>query len=365
MKARLDDRPFAYWAGEQDRIAGEIRRIDAIEPEWTAAGPHVADLRVTAARAEREVLEKRKAVRTEDERVRPALPIAASRRSDAAHTLQSATADLDRKTTELAGIEADGLALDERVSRVAELRRKADSADEESSDIRKNLDSFDPKLPAELEDARARKRELDAQTSALSAQIRDADASQRALLGQASYATLALAEERISDLEAEIANHESQREGVRLLTETLKWHRDNALRGVPGPVAAGVQRLAAEFAGRSVGEIVLADDFRADGVIPEWGGGRRNISIFSGGEQEQIHLAVRLALADHCAANEKQVMVLDDSLLNTDNLRLKRVFQAIESRRDKLQWIILTCHPERYESLRDVNRISLEQLARG
>jgi uncharacterized protein YhaN len=81
----------------------------------------------------------------------------------------------------------------------------------------------------------------------------------------------------------------------------------------------------------------------------------------SGGEQEQIHLAVRLALADVLTENEPFPVVLDDALLATDDARLGRTVELIEERRGRMQFLILTCHPERFSGLAGARLIRLGQ----
>jgi uncharacterized protein YhaN len=71
----------------------------------------------------------------------------------------------------------------------------------------------------------------------------------------------------------------------------------------------------------------------------------------SGGEQEQLYLVARLALAEVLAKHQRQLVVLDDVLNATDSGRLARLLNLMEEVSDRLQIIILTCHPERYRAL--------------
>ena len=78
----------------------------------------------------------------------------------------------------------------------------------------------------------------------------------------------------------------------------------------------------------------------------------------SGGEQELIHLAVRLALAENLTRSEKHMIVLDDVLLSTDDSRLALILNYLQRSQDRMQVVILTCHPERYGWLRDAQRVN-------
>jgi uncharacterized protein YhaN len=80
----------------------------------------------------------------------------------------------------------------------------------------------------------------------------------------------------------------------------------------------------------------------------------------SGGETEQIHLAVRLALAEVLTGNDRRFLVLDDILTATDTGRLARILSILEEAAQRLQLFILTCHPERYRGLSGAEFYDLE-----
>jgi len=53
-------------------------------------------------------------------------------------------------------------------------------------------------------------------------------------------------------------------------------------------------------------------------------------------------------------------VVLDDPLVDTDADRLSRALELIHERADRLQFVILTCHAERYLSLPQLASRQLE-----
>jgi uncharacterized protein YhaN len=87
-----------------------------------------------------------------------------------------------------------------------------------------------------------------------------------------------------------------------------------------------------------------------------------DLDCFSGGEREQIFLATRLALAMELARKERQFVVLDDVLVSTDAERMLRICKLLEKLTDRLQILVLTCHPERFTELRNANRIDLRRV---
>lgn len=100
-------------------------------------------------------------------------------------------------------------------------------------------------------------------------------------------------------------------------------------------------------------------------VRPDRAVGPGLVKQMSGGEREQIYLAARLALADVLARGERQLVVLDDVLTATDAGRLARVMGVLEEAAQRLQVLVLTCHPERYRGLTGANFVDLEAVVRG
>jgi uncharacterized protein YhaN len=72
-----------------------------------------------------------------------------------------------------------------------------------------------------------------------------------------------------------------------------------------------------------------------------------------------------LALAEILGKDERQMVVLDDVLTATDAGRLARVMGVLEDATQQLQILILTCHPERYRTLKNTQFFDLEALMRG
>ncbi len=82
----------------------------------------------------------------------------------------------------------------------------------------------------------------------------------------------------------------------------------------------------------------------------------------SSGTLEQFALALRLAYGLALAeTGDRQMVVLDDALVFSDDERFERILGLLENLADRLQFLILTSRPERYTDLQ-AHRINLQEL---
>jgi uncharacterized protein YhaN len=190
------------------------------------------------------------------------------------------------------------------------------------------------------------------------------EANLERLSAQGPYSALVPAEEKVAHLEGELRREELRVEAVRLLHETVAACRAEALGAVAGPVEAVATRTLQRIAGGRLGRIRVGDGFEPAAVVPDVVAEAVSLDNLSGGEQEQLYLATRLALAEVLAREERQLVVLDDVLTATDSGRLARVMAVLEEAAERLQVLILTCHPERYRGLRQGRFFDFEALVR-
>ncbi|MBN1591105.1 MAG: hypothetical protein JW888_16445, partial [Pirellulales bacterium] len=182
------------------------------------------------------------------------------------------------------------------------------------------------------------------------------------LAERAPYSALSEIDEQIHDLDEAIAVERLRNDAIRLLHETLRACRREAVEAVFEPVQNRTTDLLRRIAGTRLGAIRFSESLLPDHVVPEGVDEPRGLSQTSGGEQEQVHLAVRLALAEVLLGDARQPMVLDDVLTATDPERLSRILGLLDEAADKYQMLIFTCHPERYRSLPDAQFFDLETL---
>ena len=78
------------------------------------------------------------------------------------------------------------------------------------------------------------------------------------------------------------------------------------------------------------------------------------------GTREQLSFITRLCLAQLLAKDaSKQVVILDDNLVHTDDARMPLACGLLETAAQVVQVIIFTCHPKRYSAIENANRFTL------
>lgn len=171
------------------------------------------------------------------------------------------------------------------------------------------------------------------------------------LAGKGTYSKLAALEEQAAGLAADVARAQRHAEAIRRLRDTVEACRSDLRAQVYRPVEARASALMERMAGPRLGSIALGTAFEPRGVHPILAEDTVALDALSGGEQEQLYLAVRLALAQELARDARQLVVLDDVLTATDSARLRRIHALLEEAAAQLQIVVLTCHPERYRGL--------------
>ena len=123
-----------------------------------------------------------------------------------------------------------------------------------------------------------------------------------------------------------------------------------ATRAVLTPLETRLTAAFATLTGDNERGVFLDENLQIAGV------GRtrdesHSFDLLSQGAREQLLLCLRIAVAQELAADEPQVLILDDVLVNTDLPRQERVIEMLTALAPTLQVIILTCHADWYRGV--------------
>jgi uncharacterized protein YhaN len=296
------------------------------------------------------------------EAARLAFTRASERRAGLAARAEETEKQLQSLGARIADLSADGRTEKQRATDLTKLALAWDAAKASLTEIEEQLQAFDedPRTTAATLEKQRQSAEDEA-TKALETE-KVAEGRLGSLAAQGLYSTLAEAEEEVVVLKEEIAREELRTNAVRLLRETVVHCRVEALAAVTGPVERVATRTLQRIAGKRFCGIQLGETFEPLHVLPRLAEIAVPLESVSGGEREQVYLATRLALAEVLAKEERQLVVLDDVLTATDTSRLARVLTILEEAAQRLQVLIITCHPERYRGLNNAQFFDLETI---
>ncbi|MFN0104929.1 MAG: AAA family ATPase [Bryobacteraceae bacterium] len=181
-----------------------------------------------------------------------------------------------------------------------------------------------------------------------------------ALQSQNLYTSLAETEERLAECTANLNRQSRRAAAIQLLKSTLTESRKNLTAALPDQIAGHATRNWRHIAGPSAHAIRIDQSWTPSGLeVPD---ANAPIDDLSGGEAEQVAFATRLALATQLAQTNRQLAVFDDAFLATDPTRADRILELLAAAAERLQIIVLTCHPTRYQNLPAVRSFDLEKL---
>ena len=347
------------------QVSEAVAKILEQYPDWRNMPPDAQALKIAAHNDKNTFLKEIDTAEPRWEAAQAALTEATTQKAKLSTRMEETKKLLESAQSKLAWLIIDGKSDEARQEELKEAALAWDGTRAKLEEIEKQISSY-------KEDPVATVKEMEKKlesagriaTSALEEEKIEEGKLQQ-LAAQGTYSALALLEEETADLESKIAGEELHVNAINLIYETLTQCRVEALADVAGPVEAAATRILQRIAGEKLGSLYLGKSFEPAHVLPSISGTPVTLDSVSGGEKEQIYLATRLALAEVLTKDERQLVVLDDVLTATDADRLSRIMTILEEASQHLQILILTCHPERYHSLKDANFIDLEAIVRN
>ncbi len=346
---------------EKNKIEASQAKLIKKHSEWKKKFPDSAKLRSHAQEANRSFVSKVEEAEARWEKAQAALNAVDIKGAGLEAQIDGTGKQMKSTETRLAELESDGKTDEVMDTELSELAIGWDAAKGNLKETETKLAGFGDNPVDIVEKLEIQLQAADDSTGkALEAENIEQGRLEN-LSTQGTYTNLANIEEKIAALEDQFKAEDLKVNAIRLLHDILSQCHAETLSAVIGPVEAAATRTMQRITGERLGQLKLGESMEPDVVIPGVSGVPVALnSGLSGGEREQIHLATRLALADLLAKEERQLVVLDDVLAATDAGRLARVMTILEEAAQRLQILILTCHPERYRGLDGANFIDLE-----
>jgi len=213
------------------------------------------------------------------------------------------------------------------------------------------------KLPAEFDKLPARNRRAAEALQQIGVELQ----ARRAARDQAQGSLEALGGQGIYSRETELFERREEAGKRRDAARTRAWaarighdlivfRKQAATKAVLAPLEQRLSAALADITGDAERRVFLDENLGIAGV-----GRQRDqmhaYELLSQGAREQLLLCLRLAVAETLATDEPAVLILDDVLVNTDATRQERVLDLLQSAAQRVQILVLTCHPDRYRGL--------------
>jgi DNA repair exonuclease SbcCD ATPase subunit len=350
---------------EEARLEAILTGIEKEYPVWRKSPPDKEELKRLAADLKWEYIRKVKDTEAVWDGAQQALSAVREQEQVLIARLEDIRKNIRKIEAEYAELTQDEKTLQQRETELNRILLEWDAGKAALKELKEKLKEFGYNPEAVLKKLEGSMEATQGAAQKSRDEERKAMGNLEVLAAKGSYSALAQAEEEVAQFQEEIRREELRMEAIRLLYDTVNQCRSEAISSVARPVEEAATRMLHRIAGRRIGRIKIGETFEPSGVSPEMVDSPVELVNLSGGEQEQLYLATRLALAEVLAKDERQLVVLDDVLTATDSGRLARVMTLLEEAAERLQIIILTCHPERYRVLADAQFFDLESLLKS
>jgi DNA repair exonuclease SbcCD ATPase subunit len=362
LEALLDEDTLDGLKRDLVHLDVQLVGIEKEHPGWKDSAPDSEALKRTAADLKQEHARKVSAEETTWDNAQKALSSAREQEQILSGRVDDVRKAVRRLENQLSDLSSDGKTTQEHEAELNRLLLDYDACKAALKDLEDKLVCFEDDPETVLEKLEKSLTAVQESVQSTRDEERRAMGTLETLTAQGPYSILAKAEEEVARLEEEIKRESLRMDAVKLLYDTIQQCKSEAVASVAKPVEETATRMLQRIAGRRIGQIAIGENFGPSGVQPELVDAPVELFNLSGGEQEQLYLATRLALAEVLAKNERQMVVLDDVLTATDTGRLARVMTILEESAEHLQILIMTCHPERYRALSGAEFFDLESL---
>lgn len=191
--------------------------------------------------------------------------------------------------------------------------------------------------------------------------------------------------ENLAGLEADLEQVRKQTEQQRLraeahqhLLETFEACRSEHVQRTTGAIGERVLLWARRMGLSEYGELDFAEGYLPQAVRRHDIAQHVPLDADSFGTVEQLSILVRLAVGGVLAKGEPQLVILDDPLTHADHHKHRRMQEILAEAAagspplaegqpplGRLQILVFTCHPERFDHIPKARRIDLAQQMAG
>lgn len=345
---------------EQVELQARVAETEKEHPSWKKEAPEIIKLQTDCESLRIATEDAITEAENAFEQVQASYTAASNALGGANADLKVIRGNLESANQQITDLLSDGLSDQERAKTISDALMSWQAAKTSAEQAEESLKQFPDDPTKELTKLEKQLVALEDTESKARDEENKAEGQLQILAVEGTYSKLVAAEEELAALRTQTEHESIRMDAIKLLNETVSGCKKRMIASVSAPVERSASRMLSRIVGPRLGQLKLTGDFVPEAVSPETATNPVPLNNLSGGEQEQLYLVARLALADVLAKNQRQLVVLDDVLNATDAGRLARLLTLMEEVSDRLQIIILTCHPERYRALEEAEFFELK-----
>jgi DNA repair exonuclease SbcCD ATPase subunit len=246
------------------------------------------------------------------------------------------------------------------------LRRERDEANARLLAAREELREFAAGYRQQVERPRERLAQLQSsldgaqrELGRLEAEIADRLARLDEIAQLGLYTEVGDLEARLEVRRQRLALAEEEAEAARLLADLLEGFQGDEARELQEPLLRILDPWLRFLTGERYDALALDGELLPVAARSRRYGESLPLDSLSYGTQEQVVVLLRLAMGVLLSGEERQLVVLDDRLVNADAVRMERLCRILEEAGQRCQILLATCSAAPYASL-DATTVRLE-----
>ncbi|NLJ49739.1 MAG: AAA family ATPase [Candidatus Atribacteria bacterium] len=258
----------------------------------------------------------------------------------------------------LENLQKDGLTLKEREEKLNEISIELDRKERALQKYTEEIEEMENQPEKAFVECENKMKRLDQDIHQLEKDLAEKNGKLKSML--VSFKDTNRIEEELFFLKEEERRLEVEASAIGLLYDLIQVYKTKSIESLSDPV----KKLVNEDLKRLLGikyTVHLDEGIKPISVVSSSWGAEVPIEDLSFGTEEQIWYLFRLALGRLLSYEEKQLVVLDDPLANTDASRLHRALQILEDAAKQLQIIVVTCDVDKYNWLSNANYITMDK----
>ncbi len=344
--------PADELARVEERLKEKQARTRKLKEEDLGLDAPAVSREIRALSEEVEGLEaRREELSSEAEKARDSYQAAIEARSEAHSALAQETSTLEGYHRQVSGLlkpYGDRKHLD---SLLEEKGKDVSDQEERREDLRTAVQET-------VEKPRAERDDLLSQIEAIKGSLHEDEKEETKILSALETLAQGNLYSRIGDLEASLAVRKARlrtlqrrAEGGKVLRNLVQDLQEERTGVLAGPVSERLSGWLAELTDGTYDAVRLSTELKPAEVRFSRYGADLEVGELSHGTQEQLVVLLRLAIAMALSQEERQLVVLDDRLVNSDPVRMRRFRPILEEAANSCQILLATCTETPYAGL--------------